>query len=317
MKIPLKSLRHGRNLSVGDRLVIPEFRPAANALPNPAHPLSWTSGAVWETIPKQSPGSRMILFLRSKATEGPTSNGAQAGGRCGWLPSDMMNWMMASVMWLHGNQLYYLIRESNAGPSILYASKYSPEAVRNRVSEIVKNQRRDMAVVLTTPNSGQRAEALKRFVRSEFFPVQQFALEQLGQSGPSAAPTILAMLNDPAFANSASQLIEALVKAGGKGVGGNLNDLLVKQLAFWKSTAPSLRQGWWNADFSIHAPLREEYGKTQQLVVGIGQIRYLPALPIVTQLRDYWRSQPQLNDPSGLDQMVEECNKSIRHLQTN
>ena len=154
------------NLSVGDRLVIPELRPAANALPNPAHPLSWTSGAVWETIPKQSPGSRMILFLRSKAPEGPTSSGAQAGVRRGWLPSDMMNWMMASVMWMHGNQLYYLIRESNAGPSILYASKYSPEAVRNRVSEIVKNQR-DMAVVLTTPNSGQRAEALKPFVRSE------------------------------------------------------------------------------------------------------------------------------------------------------
>ena len=74
-------------------------------------------------------------------------------------------------------------------------------------------------MVLTTPNSGQRAEALKPFVRSEFFPVQQFALEQLGQSGPSAAPTILAMLKDTAFANSASQLIEALVKAGGAGIG--------------------------------------------------------------------------------------------------
>lgn len=304
------------NVGVGERLVIPELRPAANGVPISAYPQSWPRSNVWETIPKQPLGSSMILFLRSSASEGPTPNSPRLSGRRGWLPSDVMNSMKASVVWIDGNQMYCFTQRWNPGPSILDSLPYSLERLRNRVSEIVDIQR-NMAMALAMRDGHQRAEALKTYVRSEIVPVQQFALEQLGKSGPSAVPTIRGMLNDPAFADNASELIEALVKAGGKGVGQDLNSRLLQELAFWRSAAPSLRQGWWNADPSIHAPLREEYGKTLQLVVGIGQIRYSPALASVSQLRNFWRSQPPLNDPSGINQMVEECDKSISQLQTN
>ena len=304
------------NSSVGERLVIPELRPAANAFPISAYPQSWPNGNGWETIPKQPLGSRMILFLRTSASGPNPPSSPQANVRGGWLPSDLMNTMKASVVWMDGVQTYCFRQNNNPGPSTLDVLPYSLEQLRNRVSEIVDIQR-DMALAVAAQDGHQRAEALKPYARSEILPVQQFALEQLGKSGPSAVPTIRGMLNDPVFAGHASELVEALLQAGGTGAGQDLDSLLLRELAFWKSTAPSLRQGWWNADTSIHAPLREEYGKTINLVIGIGQIHYSPALASVTQLRNLWRSQPQLNDPSGTDRMVEECDKSISQLQTN
>lgn len=304
------------NVRVGERLVIPELRPAANAAPISAYPQSWPRGIGWEAIPKQPLGSRMILFLRRSTSEGPASNGPQTKVSRGWLPSDLMNSMKASVVWIDGNQLYCFRQQLNPGPSTLNTLSYSLERLRSRVSEISDIQR-DMGTALAARDGHQRAEALKPYVLSEIFPVQQFALEQLGSSGPSAVPTIRGMLDDPAFAKNSSELIEVLVKAGATGVGHDLDSRLLRELAFWRSTAPSLHQGWWNADPSIHAPLREKYERTLQLVVGIGQIHYSPALASVTELRNFWRSQPQLNDPSGTSQMVEECDKSIRHLQKN
>ena len=123
------------NLSVGDRLVIPELRPAANALPNPAHPLSWTSGAVWETIPKQSPGSRMILFLRSKA---PGICRMQMALRRGGDPSRTAAFGHIElddgfcICGCTNNELYYLIRESNA----VHRASFTRPNTRRRLCEI-------------------------------------------------------------------------------------------------------------------------------------------------------------------------------------
>ena len=92
---------------------------------------------------------------------------------------------------------------------------------------------------------------------------------------------------------------------------------LQRDLAFWKSTGPTLSPGWWNEDTRIHAPLRERYAQTYQLIVGLEQTRYSASLNTATELRDVWLSLPQLNDPGGLDQIVEECDKLIRRLQAN
>lgn len=302
------------DIGIGDRLVIPELRPAADALPISAYPPSWPNSLRWEAIPKQPLGSRMILFLRRNASGGPPLESDRVSARRVWLPSDVMRSMKASVVWIDGNHMYCFTRVHE--PSALDPMPESLVGLRNRVSEILDIQR-DMAMATSSLDGHQRAEALKPYARSEIFTVQQFALEQLGKSGPSAVPTIRVMLDDPMFADEAIQSIEALVKAGGKGVGEDLNSRLFQELAFWRSAASSLPQGWWNQDPSIHAPLREEYGKTLQLVVGIGQIHYVQALASVSQLRDFWRSLPQLNDPTGLNQMVEECDKSIRQLRTN
>ncbi|HLY61459.1 MAG TPA: hypothetical protein VKV95_11990, partial [Terriglobia bacterium] len=83
----------------------------------------------------------------------------------------------------------------------------------------------------------------------------------------------------------------------------------------WQATGPKLQQGWWNQDAKPDAPLRLRYGQTIQLIRGLRRTHYMPSLTTVIQLRDLWRSLPQLNDPSGLNQLATECDSLISHLQ--
>jgi hypothetical protein len=184
------------------------------------------------------------------------------------------------------------------------------------VTEITETQQH-VTTTLAIKDGPRRAEDLKLYVYSDIFPVRQFAVEQLGSSGPPAVPSILDLVDDPQVRYDASQLVEILVKAGGSGVGQDMADRLSEELGFWKSAAASLQQGWWDSDPSVYAPLRQHYGKTLQLVVAVRTIRYLPSLGTVVELRDFWRSRPQLDDPSGLDQMVTECERTIASFRKN
>ena len=125
------------------------------------------------------------------------------------------------------------------------------------------------------------------------------------------------MLDDPAFADDAPELVRSLAEAGGEQVGEELNSRLQKELVFWQTTAPSLSSGRWNQDATPHAPLRERYLLTLQLVLALERTQFTPASTSATQLGDFWRSLPQLNDSSGLNQMVQECDKLVEHLRAN
>jgi hypothetical protein len=307
------------NLRVGERLVVPELIPSQNAIPLSGYPQSWPTGAsdgVSEQIPKQPVGSRMVLFLKSSAMEQVPTKRTDKPERHGWKPSDIMDSMKASAVWLDGDQLYCFSQHLNPGPSLLLACRYSEERVRTRVAEI-RGIQESMTVALAATDGEERAERLKPYVHSDVLPAQTFALEELGKTGPSGVRTIRGMLDDPAFTDEASALVKALVQAGGEAVGQELNNHLLQDVAFWKSTGPLLPQDWWNEDTTAHAPLREQYDRTYELIAGLEQTHYAAALTTATQLRDLWRSLPQLNDPSGVDQMAEECDKLIRHLQTN
>ena len=109
--------------------------------------------------------------------------------------------------------------------------------------------------------------------------------------------------------------MHAYVQAGGAALGEELSERLKNELAFWKATGPSLARGWWNEDATPDAPLRQRYSVTLEIVRGLGDSRPSSALNAVIELRDLWRSLPQLNDPSGNNQMANECDDLIRHLQ--
>jgi len=303
------------DLRVGERLAIPELRPAPDAIPISRYPKSWSDavrGGISELIPKEPVGSRMVLFSR-RADETLGANGRDKIGAQVWKPSDLMDTMNASVIWIDGDQLYCFTQFQNPGPSVLLAFPDSETKVRNRVAEINQIQE-NMTVALATTDGAERAERLKPYVRSDVLPAQIFALAELGKSGPNAVRTILEMLDDPSFADESPELVKALVQAGGESVGAELNNRLRADLAFWRSKGPSLSQGWWNKDTRIHAPLRERYDRTYQLIVGLEKTQYTAALNTATQLRDLWRSLPQLND---LNELAKECDNLIRHLQTN
>lgn len=306
------------DLSLGERLAIPELRPAPDAIPISRDPKSWSEavrGGVSELVPRVPVGSRMVLFL-SRTDETLGANGTDKVGAQGWKPSDLMDTLNASVLWIDGYQLYCFTQLLNPGPSVLFALPDSETKVRNRVAEI-KQIQENMTVALAITDRAERAERPKPYVRSDVFPAQLFALAELGKSGSHAVRTILEMLDDPSFADQSPELVKALTQAGGESVGAELNSRLRADLAFWRSKGSSLSQGWWNEDARIHAPLRERYDHTYQLVVGLEKTQYTGALNTATQLRDLWRSLPQLNDPQGLNELAKECDKLIRHLQTN
>ena len=173
-----------------------------------------------------------------------------------------------------------------------------------------------MAAAVAETDGHARALRLEPFVKSKMFPARRQALEELGKCGPSAVGTIGEMLDDPAFLK-ASELVDAMVKAGGKAVGDELNRRFERDVAFWERTGPSLRQGWWNEDPTPNSPLRNRYGQTYRLVVGLEKIHYAGALNTAIELRDLWRSLPQLNDPSGLNQMAQACEALITQSQSN
>jgi len=86
-------------------------------------------------------------------------------------------------------------------------------------------------------------------------------------------------------------------------------------LEFWRTIGPQLHQGWWNDNLTPESPLRNRYGQTLELIRGLDGIRFLGVLSTTSALRDFWRSLPQLDDPTGLNQLSEECDKLIQDLQ--
>jgi hypothetical protein len=245
------------DLRVGEQLVIPELRPTANAIPifrsKTSYPEAVRSGS--EQVPREPVGSRMILFLKSSEDEQTPMNRIDEPERRGWKPSNMMGSMKASVVWIDGDRMYCFTQLINPGPSVLSEWSISEEKLRNRVAKINRIQEQ-MTAAASAENGQERAERLKAYVHSDIRPARQFALEELGKSGPAAAGTISRMLDDPAFSDEASELVIALVKAGGEAVGEELNRRLQQDLAFWRSTGPSLSEGWWNEDPRPQAPLQ-------------------------------------------------------------
>jgi hypothetical protein len=305
-------------LQPGELISVPELKPAPGAMlislyPGRTNFLVPNESGISEQIPVQPVGSRMVLFLRngerleaSRARTNTVSNER-------WRPADFFNEMKTSVVWIDGAQLYSFQQVMNPDPSFLTRLDTSLQKMKDRVMEIGWI-RLELAKVVSTEDSAVRAEGLKPYVRSEVYEVQQLALSELGKCGPSALETIRGMLNDPAFGDEAAELVKAFVEAGGEAVGEELTNRLQQELAFWQATAPSLSQGWWNQDAALHAPLRERYSQTFQLILELERTHYTSALITAKNLGNLWRSLPQLNDPSGLNQMAEECDKLVDQL---
>jgi hypothetical protein len=299
------------NLRAGERIVVPKLIPTAHSIPISRYPDSWPDtlkSTVTELVPREPEGSRMVLFLRRNSSR---------PGHTEWEPANFMDSMKASAVWINGGRLFCFTQLMNPGPSILQImSSYSEESLRKRVSEVSRTQRQ-MKSVLAAPEGEERAGLLKPYVHSDISQARQFAVQELGKSGPMAVPAIRGMLDDPAYSEQAPDLIEAMVKAGGDTVGEDLNRRFQREVKFWKSTAPSLPRGWWNNDARPDAPLRIQYSQTYQLIIGLQQIRYAGALGPAKQLHDLRFSLPQLNDPSGINRIARECEKLISLLQPN
>jgi hypothetical protein len=310
------------DLSPGSRLTIPELIPSPTSVPIAQYPKLWTpndKSGIAEQIPKQPAGSRMVLFLKrntSSQGDGPRSEWSGSNGR-----SDKES-LKISTVWIDGDTPFTFAQHFfTTEPLVLSVlgevskrdrrfEALSVEEFKRRVVDVLKLQR-EVEDAAAETDSRVRALRMKLYVLSEVFPARLFALEELGKSGPAAVGAIGEMLDDPAYAEWDSQLVDAMVKAGGKTVGDELNRRFERDVAFWERTGPSLRQGWWNENPAPDSPLRNQYGQTYRLIIGLGQIHYAEARNTAIELRNLWLSLPQLNDPSGLNQIVEACDALI------
>lgn len=301
------------NLPVGARLVIPGLRPSDEAESIAAYlasPKSALCRPGSHLIPKQPFGSRLILFL----VGGTDESGSDSKGEVGdWKPSDIMDSMQASVVWVEGRDLYAFEQVMNPGLPLLCQLRESETDVRNRVAEIAQIQSQ-IAVDLSVSDGADRAERLSQYVGSHILPVRLVALEELGKSGPSAISVISKMIDDPTFASESPSLIHALVDAGGKAAGPELVRRLQQELQFWRSKGPSLRRNWWNDELNGNSPFRVHDSVTYELIVGLYKIRYQPALATAVEFQKVWQSVPPADNSSTEDEIGKECLTLIRAL---
>lgn len=306
------------NLKAGEHVIVPRLKPPPDAIPMALYseqnrPYQPSNNGTIEAVPRPSVGSRLVLFLRRDSEVDQARNAAPRAEKAEWQPADFFHEIRASVIWMDGAKLYVFTQWDNPGPSLLSNWDKSLADVHARVTEVVQLQEA-LAEAVSVKDDNDRAELLKPYVRSDVFPAKRFALEQLGKCGSSAVGTIQTMLDDPEYSLEAEDLIKAYSEAGGEAIGEELNIRLQKELSFWRTTGPALPHGWWNQDAKPDAPLRIRYGQTIQLIRALERTHYSPALTTATQLRDFWRSLPQLNDPSGLDNLARECESLVNHL---
>ena len=303
------------NLHSGDHVVIPELKPNANAIPVGLYADEGLprEGVISAEIPKQLAGSQLLLFLKRVPPTAQTEGGTQHTPPQ-WMPSNLSNDMKSSVVWIDGSRLYRFVQTMNPGPSTLQSWNMPDGKLRERVAQVVLLEQ-ELTDVIRIEDCAERAAALKPYVLSDILPARQFAEEELGKCGPEGVPVIRSVLDDEAFAAESIAGVKALARAGGTAEGSDLTARLGRDLEFWRTVGPQLHKGWWNDDPTPESPLRNRYGQTLELIRGLDQIQFPGALSTATALRDFWRSLPQLDDPTGLNQMSEECDKLIHDLQ--
>ena len=260
----------------------------------------------WERTegPDQPPsssvtGSRMVLFLRETKADGAE--------RSRWMGASSTSGMNVSVVWIEKDESYAFIQQINPGDSLLTALKMSEDELKDHVAEILETRDEFERSLRLGPE--KRAQALGQLVHSEIFPARVTAFEELEHCGEAALPVLRELLRDESLPSHA-EIVQIMARVGGDRVGPELTALVASELEHWRQVAPALQPGWWNALSSEPeqtSALRERYTILLEALRGLKEIRYRGAESIVTELRDFWLSLPQLEDPSGLDQMSREC----------
>lgn len=251
---------------------------------------------------KQERAFPSIVFL-TKAPSGKWAWAVKFGG------------IRSSAVWINGEQALCFQQFMNPGPSELGQCRMTAPQVRQTIETVLRTKKR-LADINSTKKGKPRAEALREFIESETrnYLAKKEALEGLGKCGVPGLSTIREMLDSPRFVPESDALITAYVEAGGSAVGKDLESRFQNEILFWRQAGPKLRAGWWNSETTPDSPLRNHYVRTLEIARALRRIRYSSAIPSLIELRDFWRSLPQLNDPSGLNQMADECDAYAREL---
>jgi hypothetical protein len=289
-------------LKAGEHISVPELAEFAPETKRIVEPLFAVKN---EPFASHVSGSRIALFLK-KSTADPLK----------WQPANFFSDMKTSAAWFEQSKAYAFVQIMNPGPSLLTPLGSSEATMKAQVGEIVKTQNA-VRQAASRPDATQRAQALAAFVPSKNYFAREVAFEELAKCKKAALPVLRAMLNDQSLLPQHSRVVEALGEAGGTAVGAELTQIVIEETKFWKRTAPKIKPGWWSGkelQWSHVEALRNRYGKLLQALYALQRMKYSGSKNAVIQLRDLWRSLPQLEDKSGLDQMSQECDNVLKAI---
>lgn len=296
------------DLPPGQRIWLREMIPAEDAIPVSLYSRESSVSPVTEQIPKQTAGLRVILFLSNSESTSESEKTRVLQRQ----PLRPVRSIKISAVWIDGAKLYCFENRWGLGPSDLEPSRMTEAEMKARVDEVTRIQEK-LTEVIQLQDAARRAEELRIYAGSEIFLVRYRAFTELGKTGAAGLPVLRAMLDDPKYSKVRGEVMHSFVTAGGPAVAGELGTRLREELDFWRATAQYLHEGWWNADNRADGPLRAQYSETLEIVRGLKNSAASPqALNTVIELRDFWRSLPQLNDPSGLNQMADACDEVIQ-----
>jgi hypothetical protein len=327
------------DLKPGESLEVPELKPDKDAVPISRYPqprpFHFDSSGVSERIPKQPVGSQMILFLKRRQEGGPTSSSASIG-KVQWESANPWGGLQVSALWIDGRKAFCFLQVSNPGPSALSECPRWPlpssdmAVLIARIEEVLRVQR-DLAEALVFPNTDVRARRIARIALGDVYDARNEAMEALGKSGTVALPEVLQIMDQPPTSYGGGQVIRVFIGAAGKDSGRQLHARLQQDLIYWKAVTPALTPDWLGQLTEPGAPLFMKFEETELLVQELDREHYTPAAPTVTELRDFWVSQPLLYNPkwgdlnprnggtgldgihAGLFGLAKECDDFVKH----
>jgi len=296
------------DLKPGDSMDVPELKPNKNAVPISSHPKpegfsSEDAQGISEQIPRQPVGSRMILFLKKGKEGGSVSPSAGNAPGAQWEAVPTFGGMKVSALWIDGGKGFCFRQWMNPGPSVLSECLQFPvmssdvALFTSRIQRILQVQKYLAETVAMKNHPETRADRLGRIALGDVWQAQREALDALGKSGTVALPEILQVMDQPPVPYDPKVTIQAFVEAAGKDSGRLLHARLQQDLIYWKAVGPTLTKDWSDQLIEPGASLFVKFEETESLIRELAQEHYAAAAQTVTELRDFWVSQPQLYDP--------------------
>jgi hypothetical protein len=258
-------------------------------------------------------GRRMILFLKHPVPIAGKMHNLESAH---WQPASFFREMRVSVAWVEQQHVYAFTQIVNPGPSLLMSQGLSEEEMKERVSKIEEIQGA-LAEIAADANPGERANDAAEYVHSDIQYARKEAFRILAECKAEAVPVLRSLLSDEANSNQCDHIVDALASAGGAELGLEFTELVEEELKFWKARAPFLKVGWWKGtglERKDVSTFRNRYSKILHVLYGLRKMQYEDSIESVRAFRDYWRSLPQLEDKTGLDQMSQTCDAILKTL---
>lgn len=229
-----------------------------------------------------------------------------------WVPSNFSG-LETSAAWIESGKVYSFAQWQNPGPSLLSDLGRDEKATLETIRKLCA-AREDLGRIDSLDDKVVACERAFVYVESEFTQVSDRAFEVLGRCGRPAVNPLRRILEDPQKAKFHVRAVRALGLIDGKEVEDQLLLDFQVEIKRWEELAPKLRKGWWNGtglDWKNVEEHRRAYGKTLEYVYVFQRRAMKGASGPLDRFRRFWRSLPQLEDSSGLDQMSMACDAAI------